>query len=98
MAVFRTTEAHLLEYAEFLVYKIRMVKSGKWFSKGLPETLGTMITILAANPKIAGEFCSVNNRGVFCSTNSGVSWRGLDIPWPKEYLSQHTWTLAVIEE
>jgi hypothetical protein len=47
-------------------------KSGKWFSKGLPETLGTMITILAANPKIAGEFCAVNNRGVFCSTNSGV--------------------------
>jgi hypothetical protein len=49
-----------------------MMKSGKWFSKGLPETLGTMITILAANPKIAGEFCAVNNRGVFCSTNSGV--------------------------
>jgi hypothetical protein len=46
--------------------------------------MGTMITILAANPKSAVEFYAVNNRGVFCSTASGVSLRGLDIPWPKD--------------
>jgi hypothetical protein len=48
--------------------------------------MGTMITILAANPKIAGKFYAVNNIGLFCSTNSGVSMRGLDISWPKEWL------------
>jgi len=66
-------------------------------SKGLPEPHGTIISILAANPKIAGEFYAVNNRGIFCSTDSGISWKMLkdDIEWPKEYLSQHPMALAV---
>jgi photosystem II stability/assembly factor-like uncharacterized protein len=89
-------EAHSLEGAESLVYR-RSNDGEKWkaVSKGLPEPRGTMITILAANPKCAGEVYAVNNRGVFYSTDSGISWRGLDIPWPKEYLSQHAWALAV---
>lgn len=62
---------------------------------GLPEDTGTIITILASNPKSAEEFYAVNNRGVYVSTNSGVSWRELGIQWPKEYLSQHPWALAV---
>jgi photosystem II stability/assembly factor-like uncharacterized protein len=89
-------EAHSLEGAESLVYR-RSEDGEKWkaISQGLPEPSGTMITILAANPKHAGEVYSVNNHGVFCSTDSGISWGGLDIPWPKEYLSQHAWALAV---
>ena len=47
----------------------------------------------AATPKISGEFYAVNNRGIFCSIDSGISWKMLDehdgIHWPKEYLSQH---------
>ena len=65
------------------------------------QTPGTLISILAANPKIAGEFYAVNNRGIFCSTDSGISWKMLnddDIEWPKEYLSQHPQALAVREE
>jgi hypothetical protein len=57
-----------------------------------------MISILAANPKSVGEFYAANNRGVFCSTDSGASWKAIDISWPKEYLSQHAWALAVEEE
>jgi hypothetical protein len=58
--------------------------------KGLPEPLGTLISILAANPKIVGEFYAVNNRGIFCSTDSCNSWKMLDgIRLPKEYPSQH---------
>jgi photosystem II stability/assembly factor-like uncharacterized protein len=66
-------------------------------SNGLPEPRGTIISILAANPKIAGEFYAVNNRGIFCSTDSGISWKMLKdgIEWPKEYLSQHPMALAV---
>ena len=76
-----------------------MMKSGKWFSKGLPETLGTMITILAANPKVSGEFYAVNICGIFCSTDSGISWKMLNegIEWSKEYFSQHPFALAVID-
>ena len=31
----------------------------------------------------------------FSSTDSGVSWTALDIPWPKEYLLQHPFSLAI---
>jgi hypothetical protein len=71
----------------------------KLVSKGLPKPTGTLISVLAANPKIAGTFYAANNRGIFCSTDSGISWKMLDgIQWPKEYLSQHPWSLAVRED
>ena len=34
----------------------------------------------------------------FTSTDSGVSWTSLDIPWSKEYLLQHPFSLAVRKE
>jgi hypothetical protein len=34
--------------------------------------------MLAANPKVAGEFYAINNRGIFCSTDLGSSWKMLD--------------------
>jgi hypothetical protein len=72
-------KAYSFEDADSLVYR-RMVSrqdSGddkEWnvVSKGLPEPRGTLISFLAANPKVAGEFYAVNNRGIFCSTDSGV--------------------------
>jgi hypothetical protein len=66
-------------------------------SNGLPEPRGTIISVLAANPKIAGEFYAINNRGIFCSTDLGISWKMLKdgIQWPNEYLSQHPMALAV---
>jgi hypothetical protein len=47
---------------------------GEWkaISNGLPESRGTSIAILAANPKNSGEFYAINNRGVFCSTDTGL--------------------------
>jgi hypothetical protein len=94
-------QAHSLERAESLVYRRSDEDdnddSKQWkIVKGLPEPSGTIISILAANPKIAGEFYAINNRGIFCSTNSAISWKMLDdIQWPKEYLSQHPRALAV---
>ncbi len=72
----------------------------KWnaVSKGLPESNGTIISILASNPNSAGEFYALNNRGIFISTDSGISWTSLDIPWSKEYLLQHPYSLAVRKE
>lgn len=70
----------------------------KMISKGLPEPSGTIIAILVASSKNAGELYALNNRGIFCSTDSGISWKALDISWPKEYLSQHPWSIAIGEE
>jgi photosystem II stability/assembly factor-like uncharacterized protein len=88
--------AHYIENADSLVYR-RSVDGENWkaVSKGLPESKGTIITILASNPINSGEFFAINNRGIFSSTDSGVSWAALDIPWPKEYLSQHPWALTI---
>ena len=71
-----------------------MAKSGRLFQKVFSDPR-TIITILASNPINSGEFFAINNRGIFSSTDSGVSWIALDIPWPKEYLSQHPWALSV---
>jgi photosystem II stability/assembly factor-like uncharacterized protein len=63
---------------------------------GLPEARGTIISIIAANPKVAGEFYALNNRGIFCSSDSGSSWKIIDdLQWPREYISQHPFALAV---
>jgi BNR/Asp-box repeat len=105
--------AHSREDAESLVYRRGIATTSsstcdadhnsideEWevVAKGLPESHGTIISTLAANPKVAGEFYALNNRGIFCSIDSGVSWKMLDsIEWPKEFLSQHPWALAVRE-
>jgi hypothetical protein len=48
--------------------------------------------------KAKGEFYAANNRGLFFSVDSGISWRALDIVWPKEYYLQPLWALAVSEK
>jgi photosystem II stability/assembly factor-like uncharacterized protein len=88
--------AYSTENAESFVYR-REDDGKKWkaISNGLPEPTGTTISVLASNPKVGGEFYAVNNHGVFCSADSGISWKRLDIQWPKRYLSQTPWALAV---
>jgi photosystem II stability/assembly factor-like uncharacterized protein len=101
-------QAHSIEAAESLVYRRYLEgeeddgNNEEWTpitNAGLPEPSGTIISILSANPKIAGEFYAINNRGIYWSTDSGNSWKMLDgIAWPKEYNSQHPWALAVRED
>jgi photosystem II stability/assembly factor-like uncharacterized protein len=88
------------QHAESFLYRRSGNGGGRWelLSKGLPDPQGTMIAILAASSKNAGEFYVVSNRGIFCSTDSGVSWKVLDLLWPREYLSQHAWALAIADE
>jgi photosystem II stability/assembly factor-like uncharacterized protein len=93
-------KAYYIEDAESFVYRRSDDDGEKWktISKGIPEPSGTTITVLASNPKAAGEFYASNNHGIFVSNDSGISWRGLNIQWPKEYLSQHAWALAVRQD
>jgi photosystem II stability/assembly factor-like uncharacterized protein len=88
--------AYSTENAESFVYR-REEDGKKWkaISNSFPEPTGTTISVLASNPKVSGEFYAVNNHGVFCSADSGISWKRLDIQWPKRYLSQTPWALAV---
>lgn len=93
-------QAHVRgEEANSFVYR-KSIDSHKWdnISKGLPESKGTIITMLSSNPFNGGEFYGINNRGIFCSTDSGASWASLDIQWPKEYLLQHPFGIVVGED
>lgn len=93
------------ESAESLVYRRSLEEddgnSEVWkpITNGLPEPRGTIISIIITNQKVAGEFYAINNRGIFCSTDSGISWKMLDgIARPKEYLLQHPRALVVRED
>ena len=92
-------QAHYTEDAVSFIYR-RSEDTREWelVSKGLPEAKGTIISILVASSKNAGEFYALSNRGIFCSSDSGISWKALDISWPREYHSQHPWALAIEEE
>ena len=89
-------KAHSIKDAESYIYR-RSVDGEKWnpVTSGLPEPKGTVISILDTNLEIGGEFYCLNNRGIFCSNDSGISWRPIEIPWPKEYCIQHPWGLSV---
>ena len=90
------SKAYSAENAKSFIYR-RDEDGKKWkaISNGLPEPNGTTISVLVSNPKIGGEFYAVNNRGVFCSADSGISWKGLEIQWPKKYLLQTPWALSL---
>jgi photosystem II stability/assembly factor-like uncharacterized protein len=90
------SSSYVAENAETFVYR-KNDKDNKWeiVKDGLPEARGSTIMSFAANAKIPGEFYAVNNHGLFLSTDSGSSWRKLDTLWPKEYLQQTPWAIAI---
>jgi photosynthesis system II assembly factor YCF48-like protein len=88
-------QAHNVERANSLIYRSAKIDGREWkaIANGLPESGGTIIAILAANPN--REFYAISNRGLFCSNDTGLFWRNLDVSWSKEYLSQHPRALAI---
>ena len=100
-------KAHYREDSESFVYRCcssdshydnrEMRSRRRWdlVTNGLPESKGTIISILKSNSKIKDEFYCLNNKGIYCSTDSGISWDIIDIPWSKEYYLQHPWSLAI---
>ena len=93
-------KSHAIQDLETFVYRRDSAEENQEWTlsnSGLPESKGTVISILQSNPKIKDEFYCLNNRGIYCSKDSGISWNILDIPWSKEYYLQHPWALAVRE-
>jgi hypothetical protein len=92
-------KAHDRKDPESFLYRRSRDVDEKWelVIEGIPESNGTIISMLDSNPKIKDEFYCLNNRGIYLSTDSGISWERLDIPWPKEYHLQHPFGLAIKE-
>ncbi|MDN5846890.1 MAG: hypothetical protein L0H53_11520 [Candidatus Nitrosocosmicus sp.] len=73
-------KSHDIQELEIFVYRHDSdEKRDEWIlsTKGLPEPKGTVISILKSNLNIVDEFYCLNNRGIFCSTDSGGSWTSL---------------------
>lgn len=88
--------AHSREDPDSFVYR-RTSDEEEWelVTSGLPNSKGTIISILESNPTSGNEFYCLNNRGIYSSKDSGSSWDMLEIQWPKEYLLQHPQALAI---
>jgi hypothetical protein len=91
------SRSYVAENAETFVYR-KDADGNRWktVKDGLPEPRGSTIMSFVSNVKAPGEFYAVNNHGLFLSTDSGSSWKKLTL-WPKEYLQQTPWALAIIE-
>jgi photosystem II stability/assembly factor-like uncharacterized protein len=90
-------KSHSIQDPESFLYRRLSDDDNEWTlaTTGLPGSRGTVISTLQSNPRIRDEFYCLNNRGIYCSKDSGISWDMLDIPWPKEYSLQHPWALAM---
>lgn len=91
--------AHSRQEPESFLYRYSTDKDEKWelLIEGIPQSNGTIISILESHPNVKDEFYCLNNRGIFCSKDLGFSWDILDIPWPKEYYLEHPWAMAIGE-
>lgn len=87
--------AHTAAEAESWIY--RRTGGGPWepVREGLPEPEGTTASSLTAVPDRPGAFYAVNNRGVFRSTDTGVTWERLAVAWPGRFHRQRVVGLAV---
>ncbi len=93
------SRSYVAEDAETFVYR-KDADGNRWktLTDGLPKARGSTIMSFASNVKTSGQFYAVNNHGLFLSTDSGSSWKKLDTLWPREYLQQTPWAIAINEK
>lgn len=74
-------QAHNPQVAASTIY--RRSGNGPWqrVSEGLPPAQGVLASILTTSEAEPGVFYAANNRGVFRSSDTGLSWQSLAIPW-----------------
>ncbi|UPM44969.1 sialidase family protein [Halocatena salina] len=64
-------------------------------TEGLPAPEGTLIPVLAADESEVGTFYALTNHGLYRSTDAGVTWTQLEIPWQENYRTQHPQSLVI---
>ncbi len=75
-------QAHNPHSAESGIYRRSGGSPWQIVRDGLPPAHGLLASVLAANEAEPGVFYAANNQGVFRSTNTGLHWEQLPIPWP----------------
>ena len=85
---------HRIPYESYIYRKTKDTPFQQ-VQQGLPSAIGTVISMFATNPAEPHTFYTLNNNGVFQSTDSGESWEQLNILWKDEYKAQHPHALLV---
>ncbi|MBD0384044.1 WD40/YVTN/BNR-like repeat-containing protein [Paenibacillus sedimenti] len=95
--------AYVAPFANSFIY--RKVGNQPWqqVHKGLPPAEGTMISNLTADPNEPDTFYALNNRGLYCSADKGMTWTALPVDWKEKYLNpdpnrRHRSALLVISK
>lgn len=75
-------QAHTPTSAESAIY--RRSNGSKWqqIHEGLPEPRGLLASVLVAHEAEPHVFYTGNNKGIYRSADTGLTWRELSIPWP----------------
>jgi photosystem II stability/assembly factor-like uncharacterized protein len=75
-------QAHNLFTPEAVIYRRSTGSSWHMVSDGLPSARGSLASVLTSHEAEPGVFYAANNHGVFRSSDSGLSWEALPVPWP----------------
>ncbi|HLR14758.1 MAG TPA: hypothetical protein VK144_02980 [Bacillota bacterium] len=77
--------AYNAEKAETFLFRKVHDKPWEVLYDGLPEEQGSTVFSLATDPSEPETFFAVNNRGIYRSTDQGVSWENLGVEWKQSY-------------
>ena len=87
--------AYRPDHAAAYVYRKRDGEPFELAMDGLPAARGTVASRFATHPDEPNVFYAANNRGLFRSEDSGMSWRTLEIAWPEGACRHGTSALAL---
>lgn len=64
--------------------------------EGLPDPQGVVAPVLATNPQEPHTFYVLTNKGLYRSSDAGLTWEALLPAWPADYFTQHQQDLVVV--
>jgi hypothetical protein len=91
-------QAHNPQQAESAIYRRSGDSPWQQVRDGFPEPRGLLTSVLATHDADPGVFYAANNKGVFRSTEGGLSWEVLPIPWPQGLHMGRAHALIAVEE
>jgi len=90
-------QAHNPMNAESAVYRRSQNSPWQKVRAGLPEEKGLLTCVLATCPAEPGVFYAGSNKGLFRSTDAGMSWEALPLHWPGHVQIGRVHALMVVE-
>lgn len=79
--------------AESHVYRRRADEGWREVREGLPEPEGTTASFLVPNGYEG--FFAANNEGIYETSDEGILWRKVEVPWRDSFRTQHVHCVAI---